>query len=182
MSRIMTIVPNRLASCSISTVIVAFYQFNKISTETTNKGDELLVDARISPKVLGIACFNTSGYAIVSVDSPITVPIYYEVKYGLDEIASGFVSTNITDVGNIYFNATIVTLDEQLPQAQAMLVKDGIITALGTNAEINKLKTDNILSVDLKGATILPGLRGQLIVLASTTLTPMTVVRPFPPR
>jgi predicted amidohydrolase YtcJ len=57
----------------------------------------------------------------------------------------------------IYFNATIVTLDEQLPQAQAMLVKDGIITALGTNAEINKLKTDNILSVDLKGATILPG-------------------------
>jgi predicted amidohydrolase YtcJ len=57
----------------------------------------------------------------------------------------------------IYFNATIITLDEQLSQAQAMLVKDGIITALGTNAEINKLKTDNILSVDLKGATILPG-------------------------
>ncbi|VAV84457.1 twin-arginine translocation signal domain protein [hydrothermal vent metagenome] len=57
----------------------------------------------------------------------------------------------------IYFNATIVTLDEQLPQAQAMLVKDGIITALGTNTEINKLKTNNIHSVDLKGATILPG-------------------------
>ncbi|NOY48433.1 MAG: amidohydrolase [Chlorobi bacterium] len=57
----------------------------------------------------------------------------------------------------IYFNATIITLDEQLPLAQAMLVKDGIITALGTNAKINKLKTDNILSVDLKGATILPG-------------------------
>jgi predicted amidohydrolase YtcJ len=57
----------------------------------------------------------------------------------------------------IYFNGTIITLDEQFPQAQAMLVKDGIITALGTNAEINKLKTDNILSVDLKGATLLPG-------------------------
>lgn len=57
----------------------------------------------------------------------------------------------------IYFNATIITLDEQFPQAQAMLVKDGIITALGTNAEITKLKTDDILSVDLKGATILPG-------------------------
>ncbi|MBR9680560.1 MAG: hypothetical protein GOU98_01925 [Candidatus Altiarchaeota archaeon] len=101
------VVTTLLLLISISTVIVAFYQFNKISTETTNKGDELLVDARISPKVLGIACFNTSGYAIVSVDSPITVPIYYEVKYGLDEIASGFVSTNITDVGNIYFNATM---------------------------------------------------------------------------
>ena len=57
----------------------------------------------------------------------------------------------------IYFNATIITLDEHLPQAQAMLVKDGIITALGTNTEINDLKTEGILSVDLKGATILPG-------------------------
>ncbi len=57
----------------------------------------------------------------------------------------------------IYFNGTIVTLDEQLPQAQAMLVKDGIITALGTNAEINKLKTKDILSINLKGTTILPG-------------------------
>gem|GEM_PF-6151257 len=54
-----------------------------------------------------MACGNTSGYAVVSVDSPITVPVYCEVTYGFKEVASGFSKTNISDVGNIYFNATM---------------------------------------------------------------------------
>lgn len=56
----------------------------------------------------------------------------------------------------IYLNASIITLNEEQPSAQAMLVKNGIIEAIGSNAEITKLKTTEAI-VDLKGTTILPG-------------------------
>lgn len=102
-----TVVTILLLLVSISMITLVYFQFNKISSDTQREGNELLVDARITPKVLGIACFDTYGYVVVSVDSKVTVPIYYEVKYGLDEVSSGFTASNITDVGNIYFNATM---------------------------------------------------------------------------
>ena len=56
----------------------------------------------------------------------------------------------------IYTNASIITLNKKQPFAQAMLIKNGIIEAVGSNKEITKLKTTEPI-VDLKGATILPG-------------------------
>jgi len=57
----------------------------------------------------------------------------------------------------IYNNGNIITLEEELPFAEAMLVEDGIIKSIGTNEEIINLNSDNIKIVDLNGATILPG-------------------------
>ena len=57
----------------------------------------------------------------------------------------------------IYINASIITLEDEEPIAEAMLVKNGKINAIGTNEEIELLKNDQIKIVDLKGAFILPG-------------------------
>ena len=57
----------------------------------------------------------------------------------------------------IFTNATIITLEDQEPTAQAMLIKNGKIEAIGTNEEIKLLQNNQIKTVDLKGAIILPG-------------------------
>ena len=57
----------------------------------------------------------------------------------------------------IYTNASIFTLEDKKPTAQAMLVKKGKIEAIGTNEEIKLLQNNQIKIVDLKGAVILPG-------------------------
>jgi len=57
----------------------------------------------------------------------------------------------------IYINASILTLEDEEPTAEAMLVKNGKINAIGTNEEIELLKNDQIKIVDLKGGFILPG-------------------------
>ncbi|OQY05453.1 MAG: hypothetical protein B6I20_01210 [Bacteroidetes bacterium 4572_117] len=57
----------------------------------------------------------------------------------------------------VYINGNIITLENQQPTAQAMLVEDGIIEAIGTNEEIAMLKPEQIKTVNLKGSTILPG-------------------------
>lgn len=57
----------------------------------------------------------------------------------------------------IYTNASIITLEDEEPKAEAMLVKSGKIEAIGTNEEIKHLQNDQIKIVDLKGTFILPG-------------------------
>jgi predicted amidohydrolase YtcJ len=57
----------------------------------------------------------------------------------------------------IYFNATIITLEDGLPTAEAMLVEKGIIKAIGTSKEILSLKNSHTKAIDLKGQTIMPG-------------------------
>ena len=84
-----------------------YNQLNVVSTGAISEGTELLVSARIAPKLLGIACLDTYGYMILSSDNPMSGKIYYTVKYGLDEIASGFSDVSITDVGNVNFTATM---------------------------------------------------------------------------
>ena len=72
--------------------------------------------------------------------------------FGYFYISKDFTKTPPT----IYHNGTIITLENEMPSAQAMLVEDGIIKAIGTNEEILKLQSNQKL-VDLKGATVLPG-------------------------
>lgn len=57
----------------------------------------------------------------------------------------------------IYKNARIITLDDSLPTAQAMWVKNGIIKMIGTNKALKKFETPNVKTKDMKGAIILPG-------------------------
>jgi len=57
----------------------------------------------------------------------------------------------------ILFNADVVTMDESLPSAQAVLVEDGKIVKVGTNEEILALKDADTLVRDLDGKSLLPG-------------------------
>ncbi len=57
----------------------------------------------------------------------------------------------------IYINGTIITIDSVQPSAEAMFIKDGIIEAIGTNIDIEKLATASTKIVDLQNKTVLPG-------------------------
>ncbi|MFT7127642.1 MAG: putative amidohydrolase YtcJ [Pseudoalteromonas tetraodonis] len=57
----------------------------------------------------------------------------------------------------IWFNANVITMDENNRIAQAVETRDGVIVSVGSNKEILDKRDDNTVAVDAKGATILPG-------------------------
>ena len=57
----------------------------------------------------------------------------------------------------IVINAKVITVDKDRPSAQAFAIDHGRFTAVGTNAEILKLKTVSTKVIDLKGETVTPG-------------------------
>lgn len=57
----------------------------------------------------------------------------------------------------IFINGTVYTVDDQNPQVEAVAVKDGKIMALGSSAEISKLKGSDTKVTDLQGKTMTPG-------------------------
>jgi predicted amidohydrolase YtcJ len=57
----------------------------------------------------------------------------------------------------IVINAKVITVDPAHPAAQAFAIDNGRFTAVGTNAEILKLKTASTKVIDLKGKTVTPG-------------------------
>lgn len=58
----------------------------------------------------------------------------------------------------ILHNAAIHTMDDALPRAQAFAATAGIITAVGTDADILKLRGPATRVIDAKGHTVIPGL------------------------
>lgn len=57
----------------------------------------------------------------------------------------------------IYYNGTILTMDETYPQAEALFVKNGEIVKRGIKEEIFALKEEGTVLHDLGGKTMLPG-------------------------
>jgi hypothetical protein len=57
----------------------------------------------------------------------------------------------------IVIDANVITVDRDHPAAQAFAIDNGRFTAVGTNAEILKLKTPSTKVIDLKGMTVTPG-------------------------
>jgi len=57
----------------------------------------------------------------------------------------------------VIVNGNIITVDAGQPRAQAVAVKDGLILAVGSNAEIAALKGPGTEALDLAGATLIPG-------------------------
>jgi predicted amidohydrolase YtcJ len=57
----------------------------------------------------------------------------------------------------IYSGGTILTMDDAQPKVEALAVSKGRILALGSLADILKLKGDGTRMVDLGGRTLLPG-------------------------
>ncbi len=58
---------------------------------------------------------------------------------------------------SIFYNGTIYTVDDSNPQVEAVAVKNGMIMATGSKAEIMKLQGDDTEMVDLQGQTMTPG-------------------------
>lgn len=58
----------------------------------------------------------------------------------------------------ILHHGKIVTVDASFTIAQAVAIKDGRIAAVGSNADVLRLRGDGTRVVDLQGKTVLPGL------------------------
>ena len=57
----------------------------------------------------------------------------------------------------IVFNATVMTVNDANPTAQAFAVKDGKFIAIGSSEEIKKYAGSNTQLIDAHGKTITPG-------------------------
>ncbi len=57
----------------------------------------------------------------------------------------------------ILINGNVITVDENIPRAEAVAVRNDTIVAVGSTSEINDYKTDKTKVIDLKGATVVPG-------------------------
>ncbi|NLX34186.1 MAG: amidohydrolase [Thermotogaceae bacterium] len=78
---------------------------------------------------------------------------YSLVFCGGPEINSATAQEKIT----LFINGTVVTVDEQMTEAQAVAVKGDRIIAVGTNEEIVKFITEDSEVINLKGKTLMPG-------------------------
>lgn len=58
---------------------------------------------------------------------------------------------------HLYYNGTIITVNDDLPLAEALMVEDGKILAVGDLAAVSTFKDDATLEIDLEGKTVLPG-------------------------
>ncbi len=57
----------------------------------------------------------------------------------------------------IFYNARVITVDETMPFAQAVLIKDGKICAVGSNEQILAQRQEDTVVRDMEGKTLLPG-------------------------
>lgn len=57
----------------------------------------------------------------------------------------------------MYYNGTILTMQDDCPQAQAMLVENGRIRKTGSNEALLACRDKDTVCVDLAGKTVLPG-------------------------
>ena len=54
-------------------------------------------------------------------------------------------------------NGNIITIDEAIPRAEAVAIRDGRIVAVGSNEELATFKANAKRVIDLDGATLMPG-------------------------
>lgn len=57
----------------------------------------------------------------------------------------------------LYYNGTIITVNDKQPKAEAMMVEDGIIVAIGSFDELIMLKDHDTKMINLNGNTLMPG-------------------------
>lgn len=65
---------------------------------------------------------------------------------------------NSTTADKIFINGIVYTVDENNPQVEAVAVKDGLIIAVGSTADILEYAGKNTETIDLAGMTMTPGL------------------------
>ncbi len=72
-----------------------------------------------------------------------------------EEAESGLEQAAAADT--IYHNGTVLTINDQQPSAEAVAVRDGIIIAVGDEAQVLQLAGGLTRKIDLGGKTLLPG-------------------------
>ena len=73
----------------------------------------------------------------------------------------------------IYFNGDIITVNGNNEVAQATLIEDGLIIAVGSEEEILALSDESTKEINLNGKTMLPGLidpHGHIVAIAQTLM------------
>ena len=65
----------------------------------------------------------------------------------------------------------VVTMDPERPEAEAVLVRDGLVAAVGTAREVGRVAAPDAERLDLGGATVVPGLIESHVHPAYTGLT-----------
>jgi predicted amidohydrolase YtcJ len=69
-------------------------------------------------------------------------------------------------VDTVFVNGTVLTVDANDREAEAVAVQGGRIVAVGSSAEILKLRKPSTTLVDLDGRTLMPGLTDAHVHLA----------------
>ena len=65
---------------------------------------------------------------------------------------------SFTPNGSLYiYNGTVITLDDEQPEVNAIFVNKGKIVAVGADSELRAHLKETTQVIDLKGATLLPG-------------------------
>jgi predicted amidohydrolase YtcJ len=70
---------------------------------------------------------------------------------------SSLISQKSEIADRIYLNASVVTVNDSQPNAEAVAVKDGRILAVGERAAIERVKGKSTQIIDLQGKTMVPG-------------------------
>jgi predicted amidohydrolase YtcJ len=86
-----------------------------------------------------------------------------------------------TDVAKVYFNGDIITMEGNLPSyAEAVVVKDGKISYVGTEEEAMKQAGSGHTMVDLEGKTMMPGfVEPHVHPSIAATILPNEIIAPY---
>lgn len=60
-------------------------------------------------------------------------------------------------MSELYFNGTILTMDDKAPRVEAILVRNGRILKRGTKEELMAFREGDTVCIDMQGKTMLPG-------------------------
>ncbi|MGB9813816.1 MAG: amidohydrolase [Thermovenabulum sp.] len=71
----------------------------------------------------------------------------------------------------ILYNGKIVTMDEKMPEVEAVGIGGGKIVEIGSNEEVLSYKGKNTVIIDLKGKTVVPGFNDSHMHLLSFALS-----------
>lgn len=92
----------------------------------------------------------------------------------------GFATAISSAPDTIYYNATVLTMNEKQPKAEAVAIKDGKILEVGSKEKVFKNKNASTKLIDIQGKTMLPGfvdahghvMGGGLQALSANLLAP----------
>jgi predicted amidohydrolase YtcJ len=111
----------------------------------------------LAPAIAGSTCLGTQSVPATQADRTHVTPITKETASGypahLPHSNESFSSADL-----VFHNGSIYTLDAKSSKVSALAVKDGIITFVGSDADVTQHIRNTTIVVDLHGRAATPGL------------------------